>query len=108
METPIHIKPDSGEAARAAPGALEIFREETRELSPYLSGISVNLAEAAGAARAPGKTVQVKVDFRRGGSYLTETRGHDWQGLLPAAASRTARGARAVLEQRWEWEGGRA
>lgn len=108
METLIKIIPGSGEAARAAPGALEIFREEIRELSPYLAGISVNLAEAAGPARAPRKSVRVKVDFRRGGRYLSETHGHDWKGLLPAAASRAARGARAVLEQRWEWEGGRA
>lgn len=108
METLIRINPDTPEAARGAPGALEIFRAETRELTPYLAGISVNLAEAAGGLPAGSeKTVQVKMDFRRGGSYLSETRGHDWKGLLPDAASRAARGARAVLERRWEWEGGR-
>lgn len=108
METRIRINPGSREAASAASGALEIFRAETRDLSPFLAGVSVNLTENPGTAtRSPDKTVGVRVDFRRGGHYLSETHGRDWQGLVPDAAVRAVRGARAVLEQRWELQEGR-
>jgi hypothetical protein len=104
MDTVIEIKPRGGDAATRA---LDVFRRETQDLSPYLAGISVNLAEGAEDLHGAAKSVSVKFEFRRGGSYLSETRGGDWTGLLPAAAARAAHGARTVLEQRWEWQGGR-
>jgi hypothetical protein len=103
METWIRINPETREAAGEAAGALEIFREEARGLSPYLEGIAVNLADGAEAGRhEPAKSVRIRMDFRRGGRYLSEIRGRDWRGLLPDAASRAVQGARAVLKQRWE------
>lgn len=103
MEPRIDIKPAAGGAIQAASGALEIFRAEIRGISPYVTGISVNLEEAPDAPfPEPAKSVRVRVDFLGGGTYLSETRGRDWQGLVPSAASRAAHGARAVLRQRWE------
>lgn len=103
MDTSIEIKPHSRDAALAATGALEIFRAEIRDLSPHLAGISVNLAEAPDPpARERVKSVRVRVDFRAGGRYLSEVRGRDWAGLVPDAAARAARAARAVLAHRWE------
>jgi hypothetical protein len=100
MENRIEIKSAS---RAAADGALHAFRAEAHDLFPYLDRLTIHLdGEPGDAPDAEERSVRVRMDFRAGGRFLSESQGRDWDELIPQAAARAARGARVMLANRWE------